>query len=202
MVGDRPLELPVVPLIRKPLPFWAPMVICEAAMVAIPPLSKVGQDGEVIVEGPAGTNALRPAADPGRMPAGDETNELVGVGTDVAAAPRGPALPGSTRHDACFCPSASSLVASHPRGYQASTLRTSPMTLSRTNSFAGEHDHREAGVGVGDDERDVVRGDGRVQAAGLVERGRQRLLAEHRDPRRPRRRRPVRKRSLGVTMVR
>ena len=29
----------MVPLIRKPLSFWAPMVICEAAMVAIPPLS-------------------------------------------------------------------------------------------------------------------------------------------------------------------
>ncbi len=183
MVGDRPLESA-----RRPADPEAVVVLGadgdlrggdrgDSAVV------ELGQDGEVIVERPARDERFQPASDPGRMAAGDETHELIGVGVPMSPPhPEAPALAGSTRHAACFCPSASSLVASHPWGYQASTLRTSPMTLSRINS-RGEHDHREAGVGVGDDERDLERGDGRAQAAGLVERGRQRLLAEHRDPR-------------------
>ncbi len=55
--------------------------------------------------------------------------------------------------------------------------------LAVADHLAREHDHREAGVGVGDDERHVLRGDGRVQATGLVEGGRQRLLAQDADPR-------------------
>ena len=95
--------------------------------------------------------------------------------------PEAPALAGSTRQAACFWPSASRFVASHPWGYQASTLRTSPMAPSLTQ-LLGEHDHREAGIGVRDEERGRGPGRGREQGPGLVEGRRQRLLAEDADP--------------------
>ena len=50
--------------------------------------------------------------------------------------PEAPALAGSTRQEACFWPSASRFVASQPWGYQASTLRTSPIAPSLTSSLA------------------------------------------------------------------
>ena len=57
-----------------------------------PAVIELGQDGEVVVERTAGDERLEPAAEPGGLAAGDEPDELVGVGADVAAAARGPRL--------------------------------------------------------------------------------------------------------------
>ena len=68
-------SVPVVPLMRKPLSFWAPMVICEAAMVAIAAVVELGQHGEVVVERPARDERLEPAATRvARSPATNRTN--------------------------------------------------------------------------------------------------------------------------------
>ena len=68
------------------------MVICEAVIVAIAAVVELGQDGEVVVERPAGDERLEPGPEPDGVQAGDEPDELVGVRADVAAAARGPRL--------------------------------------------------------------------------------------------------------------
>jgi len=71
-----------------------------------------------------------------------------------------------------------------------------------THQLAGEHDHREAGVGVGNHERDFLRSDGGMQPSRLVQGRRQRLLAQHGDAGVGRRLGGPKWASLGVTIVR
>src|SRR5262245_2053245 len=47
---------------------------------------ELGEDGEVVVERAARDERLEPAPDPGRLASGDKPDELVRMGTDVAAA--------------------------------------------------------------------------------------------------------------------
>ena len=68
-------SVPVVPLTRKPLSFWAPMVIWEAAMVAIPPLSSSARTVKSSSSARPGTNALsRPRIRVALRPATNRTN--------------------------------------------------------------------------------------------------------------------------------
>ena len=121
-----------------------------------PAVVELGQDGEVVVEGAAGDERLEPAADPRGVAAGDEPDELVGVRADVAAAARGrPPWPGRPARTPASAPRPRAWWPASPAGYHASTLRTSPI-VAVADQLAGEHDHREAGVGVGDDERRVL----------------------------------------------
>src|SRR3954463_8256365 len=53
---------------------------------------ELGQDGEVVVERPAGDEGLEASLDAGDLEAGGEADELVGVGADVSPASRGARL--------------------------------------------------------------------------------------------------------------
>src|SRR5262249_47554389 len=53
---------------------------------------ELGEDGEVVVERAAGDERLEPAAEPRGMAAGDEPDEFVSMGADVAAAARSAGL--------------------------------------------------------------------------------------------------------------
>ena len=147
-----------------------------------PAVIELGQDGEIVVERPAGNERLEPAPKPRGRAAGDEPDELVGVRADVAAAARAAGLGWVDPPGGLF------LSLGLELGRQPA-LRIPRLDLADLadravlHQFAGEHHHREAGVGVGDDERHLLRGHGRMEASGLVERGGERLLAEHADAR-------------------
>ena len=96
---------------------------------------QLGEHREVIIERPAGDDRLHAGQEPDRVETGDETDELVGMGPEIAATARGARLAGSTRQEACLA-LVLSLVASQPWGYHASTLRISPISPSRTSSRA------------------------------------------------------------------
>ncbi len=101
------------------------------------------------------TNDREPGAEPGGREAGDEPDELVGVGADVAAAARGPGL---GRVD----PPGGLLLAVGLEVRGEPALRIPGLDLADLadravlDQLLGEHDHREAGIGVGDDERGLA----------------------------------------------
>ena len=176
-------------MIRKPLSFWAPMVICEAVIVAIAPLFSSASTVKSSSRARPGTIDFMRAMEPDGVQAGDEPDELIGMGADVAAAAGGARLGGIDPPRGLLVP----LVLA-PGGQPALGIPGLDLAdladLAVPDQLPGQHDHRVAGVGVRDDERDLLGEDQRVQPAGLVERGGQRLLAEDSQPgaRRPRRR--------------
>ncbi len=141
-----------------------------------------GQHGEVIVEGAAGNERLEPSPQPDCRQAGDEPDELIGVGADVAAAAR------AARLGRIDPPGGLLLIVGFELGGQPSLgvpgLHLADLAdLAVGDQLAGQHHHGEARIGISHDEWDVLGANGGVEAAGLIERGRQRFLAKDADPR-------------------
>ena len=68
-------SVPVVPITRKPLSFWAPIVTCEAVIVAMPPLLSSARTVKSSSSARPGTNVFsRARSRTADSPATNRTN--------------------------------------------------------------------------------------------------------------------------------
>ena len=141
---------------------------------------QLGEDREVVVEGPSGDDRLHPRRELHGAEPGDEADELVGVRPDVAPAAGGARLGRVGAPGGLLAPLVLALGGQPALGIPGLDL-ADLADQAVAHELAREHDHRVAGVRVGDDERDLRSLHGRVEPPRLFEVGRQGLLAEDGD---------------------